>query len=97
MESLFSLELIHSDLMGLFPEPSISKARYVLSFIDDYSRYTWVYFLKYKSEVFENLKLFKAHVEKQSRKLVKILCTDNGGEYVNNDVQNLCDEVGIHL
>ena len=55
------------------------------------------YFLKYKSEVFENLKLFKAHVEKQFGKFVKILRTDNGGEYVNNDVQNLCDEAGIQL
>jgi hypothetical protein len=32
-----SLELVHSDLMGLFPHPSINKARYVLAFIDDYS------------------------------------------------------------
>ena len=55
------------------------------------------YFLKYKSEVFENLKLFKAHVEKKSGKFVKILRIDNGGEYVNNDVQNVCDEVGIQL
>ena len=36
-----SLELVHSDLMGPFPHPSINKARYVLTFIDDYSRYTW--------------------------------------------------------
>ena len=46
------LDLIQSDLMGPFPHPSIRKARYVLTFIDDYSCYTWVYFLKKKSEVF---------------------------------------------
>jgi hypothetical protein len=91
------LELIHSDLMGPFPHPSINKARYVLTFIDDFSRYTWVYFLRQKSEVFEHLKDFKAHAETQSGRKIKILCTDNGGEYVNRDVQHLCSEVGIQL
>jgi hypothetical protein len=49
----YSLDIVHSDLMGPFPHPSISKSRYVLTFIDDYSCYTWVYFLRKKSEVFE--------------------------------------------
>ena len=91
------LELIHSDLMGPFPNPSISKARYVLTFIDDFSRYTWVYFLMQKSEVFENLKDFKALVENQSGRKIKILRTDNGGEYVNKYVQHLCSQSGIQL
>jgi hypothetical protein len=47
-----SLDLVHSDLMGPFPHQSISKTRYVLTFIDDYSHYTWIYFLKKKSGVF---------------------------------------------
>ena len=68
MRASSSLELVHSDLMGLFPHPSISKARYVLTFIDDYSCYTWVYFLRKKSEVFEHLKDFKALVETQTGK-----------------------------
>lgn len=83
--------------MSPFPDPFMSKARYVLTFIDDCTRYTWLYFLKFKSKVFENLKIFKAHVENQSDKMIKILCIDNGGEYVNNDVQHLCDEAGIKL
>jgi hypothetical protein len=58
-----SLELVHNDLMGPFPPPSISKERYILIFIDDYSCYTWVYFLKQKSEFFEHLKDFKAILE----------------------------------
>jgi hypothetical protein len=60
------LDLIHSDLMGLFLHPSISKARYVLIFIVDFSRYTWTFFLKKKSEVFQHFKDFKALVETQS-------------------------------
>jgi transposase InsO family protein len=91
------LDLIHSDLMGPFPHPSIGKARYVLTFLDDYSRYTWVFFLRQKSEVFEHLKEFKALVETQSGRKIKSLHTDNGGEYVNRDVQNICLEVGIQL
>jgi hypothetical protein len=47
-----SLELVHSDLMGPFTHSYIKKERYVLTFIDDYSCYTWVYFLRKKSEVF---------------------------------------------
>lgn len=83
------LELIHSDLMGPFPHLSINKARYVLTFLDDFTRYTWVYFLRQKSEVFEHLKDFKALVENQSTRKIKILRTDNGGEYVSRNVQTL--------
>lgn len=72
------LQLVHSDVAGPFPAPSFRKARYVLSFIDDYSRFTWVYFLIHKSKVFDRFQDFKTHVEKQSRKVVKILHTDNG-------------------
>jgi hypothetical protein len=43
------LDLIHSDLMGPFPHPSINKARYVLIFVDDFSCFTWIFFLKKKS------------------------------------------------
>ena len=74
------LDLIHSDLMGPFPHPSINKARYVLTFIDDFSRYTWVYLLRNKFEVFEHFEDFKALVETQSERKIKALRTDNGPE-----------------
>lgn len=89
------LDLIHSDLVGPFPHPSINKARYVLTFIDDFSRYTWVYLLRVKSEVFAHFEDFKALVETQSERNIKSLCTDNGGEYVNTTLENLCFESGI--
>jgi hypothetical protein len=57
------LDLIHSDLMSPFPHPSIRKARFVLIFVDDFSHFTWIYFLRQKSEVFQHLKDFKALVE----------------------------------
>ena len=56
------LELVHSNLIGPFPTPSYGVSRYVLTFIDDYSQFCWVYFLKLKSEVFEHLKIWKALV-----------------------------------
>jgi hypothetical protein len=43
------LELIHSDVFGLVPVPSLGKSLYYVSFIDDFSRNTWIYFLRKKS------------------------------------------------
>jgi hypothetical protein len=91
------LDLIHSDLMGPFPHPSINKERFVLIFVDDFSRFTWIYFLRKKSEVFQHLKDFKALVETQSGKKIKVLRTDNGGEYVNHEIHNIFHEAGIQL
>ena len=65
------LELIHNDIDGLFPHMSMSPKKYSLTFIDDFSRYCWFYFLKHKSEVFGLFKVFKALVENQSRRRLK--------------------------
>lgn len=91
------LQLVHSDVAGPFPTPSFSKACYVLTFIDDYSRFTCVYFLIHKSEVFDRFQDFKTRVEKQSGKVVKILHTDNGREYVNKRLEDFCTFEGIDL
>ena len=58
------LELVHSDLYGPMRTNSIGGSRYFLTFIDDYSRKMWVYFLKEKSQVFEIFKKFKTLMEK---------------------------------
>ena len=60
------LHLVHSDVMGPFKTPSIGGSRYALTFIDDYSRIIWIYFLQKKDEVFQKFKEFKALTEKQS-------------------------------
>jgi len=91
------LHMIHSELMGPFPHPSIKKVRFVLIFVDDFSHFSWIYFLKQKSEVFQHLKDFKTLVETQSEKKIKVLKTDNGGEYVNHDIHNIFHEAGIQL
>lgn len=53
---------------------------------------TWVYFLKYKSQVFEYFRKFKAYAEKESGHNVKALRTDRDGEYLSNDFKAYCDE-----
>ena len=72
------LELIHSDICG--PMQTVTKAgnRYFLTFIDDCTRMCWVYFLRYKSEVFSVFKKFKTTVELQSGYKLKKLRSDRG-------------------
>jgi hypothetical protein len=73
------LELIHSDVFGPVHVPSLCKSMYYVSFIDDLSRNTWIYFLIKKYEVFGKFKEFKALVENQTKKKIKVLRTNNGG------------------
>ena len=56
-----------------------------------------MYFLKLKSEVFKQLKVWKALVENQSGKNIKVLRADNGKEYVNKNIQQLCEECDIQM
>jgi transposase InsO family protein len=91
------LQLVHSDLCGPLSSPSFSRCKYFLTFIDEFSRRTWVYFLKLKSEVFDKFLFYKALVEKQSGHQIQRLRTDNGGEYVNNNFTSYCTTQGIQM
>ena len=77
------LELIHSNLCGPINPASFGGALYFILFIDDYTRYTYIYPLKRKtsSSVLERFQEYKAEVEKQLNKSIKRLRTDGGGEY----------------
>jgi hypothetical protein len=81
------LQLVHSDVFGLVSAPSLGKSVYYVSFIDDFSRNTWIYFLVKKSKVFDRFKEFKALVENQTKKKIKVLRTDNGKEFCRNEFQ----------
>ena len=59
-------ELINSDVCGPMPSTYLSGYEYYVTFIDDYSRNKWIYFLETKSEVFEKIKEFKALIENHS-------------------------------
>ncbi|KAM1746866.1 hypothetical protein ACFX11_013456 [Malus domestica] len=67
------LELIHTDVCGPMNTSTQVGNKYFLVFVDDYSRMTWVYFLRQKSEVFSIFKKFQAMVERQSGYLIKVL------------------------
>ena len=64
-------------------------------FIDDFSRTTWVYFVKEKLEVFDMLKRFKVLVEKEGGYYTKALRSNRGGEFTSNEFKTFCMENGI--
>lgn len=89
------LELIHSDICGPMETQSLGKARYFVTFLDDYSKKIFVYVLHNKSEVLEKFIEFKKLVENQLSRTIKILRTDNGLEYVNRNFSNFLKNAGI--
>jgi transposase InsO family protein len=91
------LQLVHSDLCGPLSCPSFYGCNYFLTFIDDFSRRTWVYFLKLKSRVFDKFLAYKALIEKQFGHQIQNLRTDNGDEYVNNNFTSYCTTQGIQM
>ncbi|KAH9705857.1 hypothetical protein KPL70_012031 [Citrus sinensis] len=88
------LDLIHSDVWES-PDISMGGAKYIVTFIDDYSRRCWVYPIKKKSDVFSVFKEYKARVELESGKRIKCLRTDNGGEYTGDEFLAFCKQEGI--
>lgn len=84
------LQLIHSDICGHINLISHNGKRYILSFIDDYTRKTWVYFLHEKSKAFSTFKFFKTSVEKEIGAFITGLRTDRGGEFTSSEFGEFC-------
>ena len=89
------LGVVHSDVCRKIETKSLNRAEYFVTFIDDKSRFVWVYPLKHKSEVFKRLSEWRALVEKSSGIKVKVLCTDNGGEYTSKEFEEYLTKHGI--
>jgi transposase InsO family protein len=89
------LKLVHIDVFGSVTVPSLGGFLYYFSFIDDFSRKTWIYFPRKKSEVFEKFKEFKTLVEKQTDKNIKVLGTNNDGEFYGREFDQFCKKCGI--
>nr|GEX17373.1 retrotransposon protein, putative, Ty1-copia subclass [Tanacetum cinerariifolium] len=89
------LGLIHTNVCGPFRAVSRQEASYFVTFTNDFSRYGYVHFLKYKHEVFETFKVFQNEVENQLRKTIKSLRSDRGGEYMSQESLDHLKEHGI--
>jgi hypothetical protein len=89
------LELIHADICGPISPESNSGKRYILCFIDDFSRNSWAFLLATKSEAFIYFKKFKAMVEKETLLHVKCLRIDRGGEFTSSEFNKFCSQQGI--
>jgi hypothetical protein len=74
------LELIFSDVWGPAPD-SVGRNKYYVSFIDDYSKFTWIYLLKFKSDVFQKFHEFQNLVERLFNRKIIAIQSDWGGEY----------------
>ncbi|MCO5610007.1 hypothetical protein L7F22_064242 [Adiantum nelumboides] len=89
------LALVHTDLCGPMSTSSLSGLCYMLVLVDDFSRYTWVSFLKLKSEAFGSIRDWKAMVEKEKDLKVKSIRSDRGGEFLSENFARWCKSEGI--
>ena len=78
-------ELVHSDLWGPTPVVSVNGYKYYILFVDHYSRFSWLYMLKSKSEAFTKFVHFNAMVANQFSLKIKTFRTDGGGEFTSNE------------
>lgn len=89
------LELIYSDVWRPSPLPSYQDYKYYISFINDFSCFTWVYPLKQKSEIFHLFMHFMTYVERYFNRPIKILHSEAGGEYMSHKFQHYLQKSGI--
>ena len=89
------IDLIHTDVCGPMRTTTPGGNKYILTFIDDYSRFTVTYLMKNKSEVFDKLKDYVTKVSNKFHRKPLVLRSDNGGEYTGFQVENTLRELGI--
>ncbi|KAK0574738.1 hypothetical protein LWI29_028303 [Acer saccharum] len=89
------LGLIHTDVCGPMSIQARGGYEYFITFTNDYSRFGYVYLMRHKSDAFDMFKAFKAEVENQLEKHIKILRSDRGGEYLSGEFQQYLVDNGI--
>lgn len=89
------LELIHSDLCDFKSTPTRGGKNYYITFIDDCSKFCYVYLINSKDEALSMFKTYKSEVENQLNKKIKILRSDRGGEYESKAFAEFCSINGI--
>ncbi|GJY37013.1 putative ribonuclease H-like domain-containing protein [Tanacetum coccineum] len=89
------LELLHMDLCGPMRVASVNGKKYILVIVDDFSRFTWVYFLRSKDETPEIIKKFIAQAQLNYKAKVCKIRTDNGTEFKNATLKAYYEKLGI--
>ena len=89
------LSLIHSDLCDFKATPSRGGKNYFITFIDDCTKYCYVYLLHRKDEALNSFKTYKAEVENQLEKKIQVIRSDRGGEYESTAFSDFCAQYGI--
>lgn len=89
------LQLVHTDLCGPLPVASRNHSRYFMLIVDDFTRYTWIFFLKKKSEALSHFKDFVTQVENLYQARIGIIRSDRGGEYTSDRFSELLKAKGI--
>jgi transposase InsO family protein len=90
------LELLHMDLFDPIAYISIGGSKCYLVIVDDYSRFTWVFFLQEKSQTQETLKGFLRRVQNKFGWRIKKIRSDNGTEFKNSQIEGFLEEEGIN-
>ena len=89
------LDVIHSDVWGPAQTPTLGGCRYYVTFIDDHSRYAWIYPMKKKSEVLSHFQRLKSQVEKETGRHIRCLRSDGGKEYFSDEFTSYLQGEGI--
>ncbi|KAJ9561594.1 hypothetical protein OSB04_006754 [Centaurea solstitialis] len=89
------LQLLHMDLFGPVNVQSIAGKKYTLVIVDEYSRYTWVFFLRSKSDAPEEIILFVRKMERLNNLTVRSIRSDHGTEFKNSTLETFFDQKGI--
>ncbi|KAJ9561365.1 hypothetical protein OSB04_006525 [Centaurea solstitialis] len=89
------LDMIHMDLCGPMRVESLARKKYMLVLVDEFSRFTWLEFLRAKSDVTDRIISFIKRIQILLGRKVKKLRSDNGTEFQNTKLQSFLEDVGI--
>ena len=87
-------DLIHSDVWGPSPITIHGGSRYFVIFVDDFSRYTWIYLFKNRSELSQIYRDFTKMIETQFSKPIKVFRSDNAQEYKSHEFIDILNQSG---
>ncbi|WVZ76069.1 LOW QUALITY PROTEIN: hypothetical protein U9M48_024071 [Paspalum notatum var. saurae] len=88
-------ELLHMDTVGPARVASVSGKWYVLVVVDDFSRFSWVFFMEFKDEAFGFVRDLVLRLRNESHKAMRAIRSDNGGEFRNYRFENFCRDLGL--